>query len=141
MPRRRRHFLVQIGLVALAVAVFASIWAAARLKRDVDTDPALCAHCHRASPEFALWPTGSPRSVACPRSNHSTPEEGLAMMRAFLAGKSPDGNKPHAKVEVGACAACHLSHDPQWPQIEGSRGHRIHAVERKIDCVKCHAAG
>ncbi len=139
--RRRRPFLLQVALLALAAALVAAIYGVARLKHYVDTDPALCAHCHRASPEFALWTKGSHRSVACQRCHHSTPEEGLAMMRAFLAGKNPDGSKPHAKVEVGACAACHLSHDPQWPQIEGSRGHRIHAVEHKIECVRCHAAG
>lgn len=141
MRRRRPAFLLQVALVALAAVVLAAIYGAARLKQYIDTDPALCAHCHRASPEFALWTKGSHRSVACQRCHHSTPEEGLAMMRAFLSGKSPDGEKPHARVEVGACAACHLSHDPQWPQIEGSRGHRIHVVEHKIECVKCHAAG
>jgi hypothetical protein len=138
---RRRSRPLQIAFVVMSAAVLASAYGVARLKRYVDTDPGLCAHCHRASPEFALWNKGSHRSVACQRCHHSTPEEGLAMLRAFLAGKSPDGTKPHARVEVGACAACHLSHDPQWPQIEASRGHRIHAVERKIECVKCHAAG
>jgi len=137
----RRGRLLQVGLAAAAVLAVGGAYGAARLKRYVDTDPGLCAHCHRASPEFALWTKGSHRSVACQRCHHSTPEEGLAMLRAFLAGRSPDGTKPHAKVEVGACAACHLSHDPQWPQIEGSRGHRIHAVQQKIECVKCHAAG
>jgi hypothetical protein len=137
---RRRPWL-PFAAAGAALVLAAAVFGAARLKRYVDTDPALCAHCHRASPEFALWTKGSHRSVACQRCHHSTPEEGLAMLRAFLAGRSPDGTKPHAKVEVGACAACHLSHDPQWPQIEGSRGHRLHAVDQKIDCVKCHAAG
>jgi len=58
-----------------------------------------------------------------------------------LAGKSPAGKKTHAEVEVGACAACHLSHDGRWPQIAGSRGHRIHVESQKIACVRCHAAG
>jgi hypothetical protein len=137
----RRRPVVQIALAAGALTLALAAVGAARLKRYVDTDPALCAHCHRTSPEFALWNKGSHRSVACQRCHHSTPEQGLAMLRAFLAGKSPDGTKPHARVEVGACAACHLSHDPQWPQIEGSRGHRVHVREQKIECVRCHAAG
>ena len=134
----------RLGLIAMSVAallVLGGAYGAARLKRYVDTDPGLCAQCHRSSPEFALWTKGSHRSVACQRCHHATPAEGLAMLRAFLAGKSPDGSKPHARVEVGACAACHLSHDRQWPQIEASRGHQIHALQAKIECVRCHAAG
>jgi hypothetical protein len=61
------------------------------------------------------------------------------MLRAFVAGKMPKGR--HAEVEVGSCAACHLSHDPRWPQVGASRGHRIHFEIQKIACVKCHAAG
>ena len=60
------------------------------------------------------------------------------MLGAFVAGKKPKGK--HAEVEVGACAACHFSHDPRWPQVGGSRGHRIHYEEKKIACVRCHAA-
>ena len=51
------------------------------------------------------------------------------MLRAFVAGKMPKGR--HAEVEVGACAACHLSHDPRWPQIGASRGHRIHFEQQQ----------
>jgi hypothetical protein len=134
-----RHRLAQVGAVAGAVALAAAGFGVVRLKRYVDSDPGLCAHCHRASPEFALWSQGSHRGVACQRCHHATAEDGLAMLRAFLSGKSPDGTKPHARVEVGACASCHLSHDPQWPQIEGSRGHRIHVDAKKIACVACHA--
>ncbi len=136
----RRRFL-KLALAAVAVLAVGGAYGAARLRRYVDEDPGLCAQCHRASPEFALWNKGSHRGVACQRCHHTTAEEGLAMLRGFLAGANPARPKPHARVEVGACAACHLSHDPQWPQIEGSRGHQLHAVEKKIDCVKCHAAG
>src|SRR5512142_42695 len=111
-PRRMIH----VALVLAAAAVLASAYGVSRLKRYVDTDPGLCAHCHRASPEFALWNQGSHKGVSCQRCHHATPREGLAMLRSFLAGKPP-GGKRHAEVEVGACAACHLSHDPKWPQI------------------------
>jgi hypothetical protein len=126
-----------VGLLLLLAAV-ASAW---RLKRFVDSDPRLCAQCHRASPEFSLWAGGTHKSVACQRCHHSTPEQGLAMLRAFVAGRSPAGTKSHAPVEIGSCASCHLSHDGNWPQVGNSRGHRIHFEERKIACVACHAEG
>jgi hypothetical protein len=135
----RRRRLAQLGLAVGALALAGTAVGVMRLKRYVDTDPGLCAHCHRTSPEFALWSKGSHRGVACQRCHHATAEEGLAMLRAFMAGKSADGQKPHARVEVGSCASCHLSHDPQWPQIEGSRGHRVHVQGKKIECVACHA--
>jgi hypothetical protein len=122
-----------LGLAGLALAL-----GVVRFKRFVDEDPRLCATCHRASPEFALWMGGSHRDVSCQRCHHSTPQQGLAMLRSFLAGRSPKGN--HAEVEVGACASCHFSHDPRWPQVGGSRGHRIHFEQNKIACVRCHAA-
>lgn len=110
-----------------------------RLKRFVDGDPRLCAQCHKASPEFSLWASGSHRSVACQRCHHSTPEQGLAMLRAFLQGRPPGGPDHHAQVEIGSCASCHISHDGNWPHVGGSRGHRIHHEEQKIACVTCHA--
>lgn len=139
MARRR---ILSLALLAGGVlGAGALVLGVAKLKHYVDTDPGLCAQCHRASPEFALWNKGSHRSVACQKCHHSTPEQGLAMLRAFLAGKSPSGTRPHAEVEVGACASCHLSHDTQWPQVGGSRGHVIHVERQKIACVRCHAAG
>ncbi|HET9554093.1 MAG TPA: hypothetical protein VFP50_14085 [Anaeromyxobacteraceae bacterium] len=124
-------------LGAAALLLVAGTAAFLRFKRFVDEDPRLCATCHRASPEFALWLGGSHKDVACQRCHHSTPEQGVAMLRAFLAGRKPRGQ--HADVEVGACAACHLSHDPKWPQVGGSRGHTVHVERQKIACVKCHA--
>ncbi len=124
-----------LGLAALAAA--ALVLGALRFKRFVDEDPRLCATCHRASPEFALWRGGSHGQVSCQKCHHATAAQGLAMLRSFLAGRSPAGS--HAQVEVGACASCHLSHDPKWPQVGGSRGHRIHVEQQKIACVKCHA--
>jgi hypothetical protein len=121
------------------LAVLASALGVLLFKRYVDTDPGLCAQCHRASPEFALWTKGSHRSVACQRCHHSTPEQGLSMLRAFVAGRPPGGQRKHAEVELGACAGCHLSHDPRWPQIESSRGHRVHVSGKGVECVKCHA--
>jgi hypothetical protein len=136
---RRRALLsaaVASGLVALALLA----WGGWRFKRYVDTDPRLCLQCHKASPEFAVWNRGRHRNVSCQSCHHSTTREGLAMLRAFLSGREPGGKGGrHAEVKLGSCAACHLSHDSRWPQIEGSRGHRVHVEQKKIECVTCHA--
>jgi hypothetical protein len=138
MQRRPLFYVFTVVGLLLFLAVVSGAW---KLKRFVDSDPRLCAQCHRASPEFSLWAGGTHKSVACQRCHHSTPEQGLAMLRAFVAGRSPAGTKSHAPVEIGSCASCHLSHDGNWPQVGNSRGHRIHFEEKKIACVACHAEG
>jgi hypothetical protein len=129
-----RFVLLALGAVLGALVVLGFL----RFKRYVDEDPRLCATCHRSSPEFALWLGGTHKTVACQSCHHSSPKQGVAMLGAFVAGKKPKGQ--HAEVEVGACASCHFSHDPRWPQVGGSRGHRIHYEEKKIACIRCHAA-
>jgi len=135
----RRQTLYQLAAAAALLGLAAAVLGVMRLRSYVDQDPAFCAHCHRASPEFALWSSGGHRGVACQRCHHSTPAQGVAMLRAFVAGRAPGGRQKHTEVEIGACAACHLSHDVRWPQIEGSRGHRVHVAEKQIACVSCHA--
>jgi hypothetical protein len=123
-------------LVAAAVVAVVGIVGFVRFKQYVDHDPRFCATCHRASPEFALWTEGSHKNISCQSCHHSTPGEGVAMLRAFLAGKTPSGS--HGQVEVGACKSCHLSHDARWPQIGASRGHRVHVEKAGLPCVRCH---
>jgi hypothetical protein len=125
-----------LGAVALAAAV--GVLSVQRFRSYVDEDPRLCLACHRASPEFGLWAEGSHRSVPCQRCHHSTPEQGVAMLAAFVAGGRPQGK--HAEVVIGSCAGCHFSHDPRWREVVESPGHRVHWTERKITCVRCHAA-
>ncbi len=134
VSRNAKGLLAGLG----ALALFALVLGFLRFKRFIDEDPRLCATCHRSSPEFALWLGGTHKSVACQRCHHATPRQGVAMLGSFVRGKKPSGQ--HAQVEVGACASCHFSHDPKWPQVGGSRGHRIHYEEKKISCVRCHAA-
>lgn len=135
---KRLQLVLGVGFAA----VFAVILGVQRLRAYVDEDPRFCATCHRQSPEFALWTSGSHGGVACQKCHHSTPEQSLAMLRAFLAGASPGkSGQSHAPLEIGACAACHLTHDKEWVQVGASRGHRIHAVEQKIACVRCHGGG
>lgn len=137
MQRAKRY---QLAIAAGLLLLGGLVWGTLRFKRYVDTDPGLCAQCHRASPQFALWNQGSHRGVACQRCHHSTPQQGLAMLRSFLSGNQPGAKSKHAEVALGSCASCHLSHDPRWKQIEGSRGHAVHVEQQGIDCLKCHAS-
>jgi hypothetical protein len=142
LQRSRCVKRVQIAVAIAALLVLAGLLGLQRMRQYVETDPRFCASCHMQSPEFALWTSGSHKAVACQKCHHSTPEESVQMLRSFLAGASPDTNRStHAKIEIGSCAGCHLSHDREWVQVGASRGHRIHAIEQKISCITCHGAG
>jgi hypothetical protein len=132
-----RRALIATAAVVLGAAALAG-WT--RLRGWVREDPRFCAACHKASAEFALWSSDGHARVACQKCHHTTPEQGVQMLRAFIAGRAPGGGGGHAPVEIGSCAACHLSHDKQWIDVGASRGHRVHAVEQKIACVRCHGA-
>jgi hypothetical protein len=132
---------VRILSAIAAAAVAGVVLGVTRLKRYVNEDPRFCASCHKTSPEFALWTTGQHGNVACQKCHHSTPDESVAMLRAFLAGTRPGAGGSHAPPEIGACASCHLTHDKAWVTVGASRGHRVHAIEQKISCIKCHGGG
>ena len=34
---------------------------------------------------------------------------------------------------------CHASGDPQWIQILNTAGHKVHVVDQRISCLKCHS--
>ena len=124
---------------AVIVALGACAVGFTQFKRYVAEDPGFCAHCHKTSPEFSAWTKGQHRGTACQSCHHGSSEQGLAMLRAFIVDGSTSKPRKHAEVEVGSCAACHLSHDPRWKQIGESRGHRVHVEQHKIACVTCHA--
>jgi hypothetical protein len=131
---KRLQILSAIG----GVTVIAALLGLQRLRAYIGEDPRFCATCHRQSPEFALWSSGAHGGITCQNCHHATVDQGIAMLRAFMGGAAP---VEHAPVEIGACASCHLAHDKGWVQVGASRGHRIHVIEKKIDCVKCHGAG
>lgn len=136
----RLKLLIGVGVVVLVAAGLGLV----RMRTYVTEDPRFCATCHQTSPEFALWSNNQHSQVACQKCHHTTTEQSLAMLGAFVRGVQPGHSSEgkHAPVEIGACAACHLTHDKEWAlQVGASRGHRVHAVEAKISCVRCHASG
>ena len=111
---RRRRNLLPVAIVLVVAAVLGSAIGVKRLKTYVDTDPGLCAHCHRASPEFALWTKGSHRTVACQRCHHATPRQGVAMLGAGGAGRA-------MAVELAWAGAAHMTiitrREPQGVEV------------------------
>lgn len=110
-------------------------------------DPSLCASCHQSRAEYSLWTKGEHRSIVCQECHHETQREALrvALIQVFGSRTLPESNGEggekvhHPTVDIDACGRCHLGHDPRWPDIGASTGHRMHIQQAKISCMKCHA--
>ncbi|MBI5494170.1 MAG: cytochrome c3 family protein [Deltaproteobacteria bacterium] len=137
--RRALLWVLLYGIVP--VLIVSSTMGFMRFKEFVDRDPRFCGQCHEMRSEYALWTRGSHRMVVCQECHHQSQREALGAVLMVLGGRSADdGTKAHQpKVAVDACGACHLRHDRNWPQINASEGHRVHVVQEKTSCVKCHA--
>ncbi len=136
----------QIGWSILAVvglmAIAGSIWGIRSLHHFVTQDPKLCMLCHASTPEFAAWSKSGHQNTSCQQCHHTTYDDALSVLGSYIQGKNPDiKTGKQSNVQMGSCASCHISHDKNWPQVGASRGHRIHFVEQKIACTKCHLAG
>ncbi|MGZ6126099.1 MAG: NapC/NirT family cytochrome c [Myxococcales bacterium] len=129
---RTRLFILLAAMLAVALA-----WTAQNFRTRIASDPAFCANCHEASPELALWSKTAHARLACQKCHHTSTEQGVTMLAKFMLAGPPRAGE-HAKVRIGDCAGCHLSHDRIWGDISASRGHRVHAVEKKIACIRCH---
>ncbi len=131
---RHVSILIGMGIVLLGMGLIG--WRS--LHKYITENPNFCTTCHKASPEFTAWKTTGHGSTHCQQCHHSSTSEGLVVLKSFLTEKMPVKLRKHFSVEVGACASCHVSHDTNWPQIGGSRGHRVHVVTNKIKCLRCH---
>ena len=105
----------------------------------------------RGPPPLRAVPPGQPGVLALGRTAATRrglpalppllPEQGVAMLRAFVAGKiAQRARRPTPPVEVGSCAACHLSHDATLaadrrlarpPHPLRAEAHRLREVPRR----------
>lgn len=110
---------------------------ALRFREFVRRDPRFCAQCHELREEYTLWTQGSHKSIVCQDCHHQSDREALLTLAQVVGGRSQ--RKLHSpEVPVDSCAQCHFRHDKNWPQIEGSEGHRVHLEDAKVTCGKCH---
>ena len=124
--------------------VISCVWAWNTFTDFVERDPGFCALCHETRQQYVLWVQSEHRDVVCQDCHHQTPSEALGVIRQYVfsgrGGDAAGGGASHKpKVAMASCAACHLQHDRRWPEISNSIGHRLHVVDAKIDCLRCHA--
>ena len=137
-PLRRavKPFLRWGSLLLAAVVGVAGAAALSSLHEWVERSPHFCESCHIVAPEIAVWTKSAHRTLRCQECHHHTLQDGLRILTKMVGGDGPAGE--HGTVRLASCAQCHTSHDPRWPDIANSVGHRLHTEEAELDCTACH---
>jgi hypothetical protein len=130
---------VSVAIVAVGVVVvFAGAYAVYRTYDYAMYDPAFCRNCHTMEAAWGRWETSEHRTVTCHACHEASVLESARQVVTFVI-RQPQAVGRHAVVPREVCQQCHFSADPRWRQVAETAGHRIHAQQRGIECVVCHA--
>lgn len=128
---------VGVGLAGLILVVLAS-YQGYRSYDYVMNNPTFCRSCHTMEEAWDRWSTSEHRKVGCHNCHEGNVIESARQVITFVV-RQPRRVGRHAVVPREVCARCHESGDPQWRQVAGTAGHVVHAEQRQIQCVTCHA--
>jgi nitrate/TMAO reductase-like tetraheme cytochrome c subunit len=133
-----RHWKV-VAVIAMVMMAGAS-YAGWRVYNYIEHDPTFCTSCHLMKDPFERWSESGHKDVNCHTCHPGNMINNLRQLY-LTATNSRDRVEEKAEVPREICSGCHLSNDPEWKQVEATVGHKIHAVDNKIDCITCHGAG
>lgn len=127
-------------LVAVVGLGFAGsgIYSAYRGYNYVMNNPAFCRSCHTMEDAWTQWQTSEHRNVNCHACHEASIVASAKQVVTFVV-RQPHRVGTHAVVPREVCARCHASGSPRWSQVAETAGHRVHAEQRQIQCVVCHA--
>lgn len=128
------------GAAVLGVAVFVltGMYGSYRVYSYTQDDPVFCRSCHTMEKAWDRWSQSAHNKVNCHSCHESSPVESFEQVFKYAISKPDEVNK-HALVSDEACKKCHESNDPRWIQVENTAGHKVHAVDQRISCLKCHS--
>ncbi|MEZ4474395.1 MAG: NapC/NirT family cytochrome c [bacterium] len=132
--KRHKKGLLITGAVLLVTGSFAG-W---KTWDYIQNDPNFCTSCHLMDDAFDRWKHSPHAQVNCHTCHPGDIASNLHQLWVQLT-KQPKEVKKHAEVPAKICGQCHLADDDRWPQVAATSGHRVHWVEKKIECVECHA--
>ena len=128
---------IPVAILLLGVLTLAGV-EGGKVYNYVETNPTFCRACHTMQKPWELWYASVHRSVDCHSCHSVGPIEGAQLLITFSLGR-PEQVSKHASVQDGVCETCHESNNPRWKQVANTAGHKVHAEEQNISCVKCHA--
>ncbi len=104
----------------------------------IQNDPSFCQSCHIMETSWDRWATSAHKVVGCHSCHEQSAVASFVELVGVALGKYERVEK-HAIVPDEACKECHESGSARWIQVEATAGHKIHAEEQNIACVKCHS--
>ncbi|MBM3705731.1 MAG: hypothetical protein FJW66_04310 [Actinobacteria bacterium] len=123
---------VIVGAISLGGVQFG------RFYNYTQTDPNFCQSCHLMQESWDRWDASSHKDISC----HDCHQQSLftsAKQVISFAFASNDKVEKHAVVLDEVCMSCHESGSSMWIQVAATSGHKVHAEEQNIACVKCHS--
>jgi hypothetical protein len=133
--RHRKVLLILTGIFTLAGS-----FAGWRTYDYIQNDPTFCTSCHLMDGAYDRWANSPHAQVNCHTCHPGSLASNLHQLWVTITDK-PKEVKKHAVVPPEICAQCHINGEEadKWPQIAGTSGHRVHWLEKGIQCVACHA--
>lgn len=135
--RTPKKITIPIAIVIL-IALSFGIYHGAQFYTYMQDDPDFCRSCHIMESAWDRWSTSEHRDVNC-HSCHKQSQFASAMLVVDFIFGDFERVESHAVVSDEACEECHWSGNAEWLQVAATAGHRVHAEEQNIACVKCHA--
>jgi nitrate/TMAO reductase-like tetraheme cytochrome c subunit len=132
-----KKLTIPAGALVLVLVAYGGI-RGAQAYDYMENDPTFCRACHTMEKAWDRWNTSEHRSVNCHSCHEISIIQGAEQLIKFSLGQ-PEKVSKHARVPDNVCADCHESGDPRWEQVANTAGHRVHAEEQNIACIKCHA--
>lgn len=132
-----RPLAVGLGILVIGFAA-AGVYSAYQGYDYAMNDPAFCRNCHTMEEAWTRWQTSEHRNVTCHACHEASIVASAKQVVVFVL-RQPQRVGKHAEVPREVCQRCHFSGDPRWRQVAATAGHRIHATDRGIQCVVCHA--
>lgn len=133
-----RHWKIVAGISF--VFMCAAAYAGYRVHDYIENDPTFCTSCHLMQDPFERWSQSGHKDVNCHVCHPSRMINNLKQLY-LTATNSRDRVEEKAEVPPETCKECHLSSDDRWKQIESTVGHKIHAIDKGIECLVCHGPG
>jgi hypothetical protein len=129
--------LVIALLAAAAMLIVGLAYGGYRLYVYVEHEPAFCGSCHIMEAARKTWQAGPHHQVTCHMCHRQNIVDRTRIVWHW-AIHDYQHVPPHTRLNRQVCEGCHLSQDPQWPQIAATAGHKIHVMRADLQCLSCH---
>ncbi len=136
--KKPKKITIPITVVILAIISFGG-YQFIHFYDYMEDDPSFCLSCHIMEESWDRWATSEHRDVGCHSCHNQSLLASTKLLVDFAFGNFERVEK-HAVVPDDACERCHESgENPRWLQVEATSGHKQHAEEQNIACIKCHS--